>query len=100
MSGLRVPLAWTLFVLTALLATAQLVVLVGAEAPLLSAENLDDGFPLVTVATVVASAIGLLIVSRDPGHRIGWLFLVGQVGTILGLLLQSYSFVALTEGTG
>jgi signal transduction histidine kinase len=97
-SGSRVPLAWTLFGLTALLAVGQVVVLVSAEAALFSAENLDDGFPLVTIATVVASAVGLLIVSRYPRHRVGWLFLIGQVGTIVGLLTQSVAFVAMTEG--
>lgn len=100
MSDFRIPLAWTLFGLTVSLAVVQVVVLLQGEAPLLSAENADDGFPLITLATVVASAIGVLIVSRYPGHRIGWLFLVGQAGTILGLTAQSYAFVALTEGIG
>jgi hypothetical protein len=98
-SGVRVPLAWTLCGVTVLLAVAQVVILLRAEAPLFSAETLDDGFPLVTLATVVASAVGVLIVSRYPRHRVGWLFLVGQVGTILGLVTQSYAFVVLTEGT-
>jgi hypothetical protein len=97
-SGSRVPLAWLLFGLTALLAVGQVVVLVSAEAELFSAENVDDGFPLVTFATVVASAVGLLIVARYPGHRVGWLFLIGQLGTIVGLLTQSIAFVAMTEG--
>jgi hypothetical protein len=97
-SGCRIPFACGLFGLTALLAVGQVAVLVSAEAELFSAENVDDGFPLVTIATVVASAVGLLIVSRYPRHRVGWLFLIGQVGTIVGLLTQSVAFVALTEG--
>ena len=99
MSDVRVRLARTLCGVTVLLAVAQVVILLRAEAPLFSAETLDDGFPLVTLATVVASVVGVLIVSRYPRHRVGWLFLVGQVGTILGLVAQSYAFVALTEGT-
>ena len=99
MRGFRVPLAWTLFGLTVLLAVGQVLVLAAAEIPLFSAENVDDGFPLVTVATVVASAVGLLIVTRYPTHRVGWLFLAGQIGTALGLATQSFAFVAMTEGT-
>lgn len=99
MSAFRVPLAWTLFGLTGLLAVTQVLILVSAEAPLFSAENFDDGFPVLTVATVAASAIGVLIVTHYPRHRIGWLFLLGQTGTILGLVAQSYAFVVMTEGS-
>ena len=98
-SDVRVRLAWTLFGLTVLLAVAQVVILLRAEAPLFSARD-----PRRRVPAGHPRHRGRLrgrrpIVSRYPRHRVGWLFLVGQVGTILGLVAQSYAFVALTEGT-
>jgi signal transduction histidine kinase len=97
---MRVRLGWSLFAVTVLLAVAQVVFLVLAEPPLFSLETLEEGFPLVTVGAVAASAIGALVVTRYPGHRIGWLFIVGQLGTLLGLTAQAYGSYALTQGAG
>ena len=95
-----VRLAWTLLVVTVLLAVAQVAILVSATTPLVSGDNFDDGFPVVTLAAVVASTLGALIVARYPYHRIGWLFLVGQLGTMVGLAAQAYGFSAQAEGWG
>ena len=100
MNGWRVPVAWTMLVVTSALAVTQVTILAMAKTPLISGEFSDDGFPVVTVAAVVASVVGALIVSRHPHHRIGWLFLVGQVGTMFGLVCQSYGYVALSEEWG
>jgi GAF domain-containing protein len=97
---LLVRLAWTLLVLTALLAVAQIAILVRATTPLFSGETFDDGFPVVTLAAVVASTLGALIVTRYPSHRIGWLFLVGQFGTMVGLTTQAYGYSAQSDGWG
>lgn len=97
---MRVRLGWSLFAVTVLLAVAEVVLLVLGEPPLFSLETLEEGFPLVTVGAVAASAIGALIVTRYPGHRIGWLFIIGQLGTMLGLAAQAYGAYALTEGVG
>jgi hypothetical protein len=93
-------LARTLFGVTVALAVAQVVILARAETPMLSGEFSDNGFPLVTLAAVAASGVGLLIVRRHPGHPIGWLFLLGQAGTMLGLASESYGFNSLTDGFG
>jgi GAF domain-containing protein len=93
-------MAWTLLALTVLLAVAQIAVLVRASTPLFSGETSDDGFPVVTVAAVVASTLGALIVARYPRHRIGWLFLIGQLGTMVGLAAQAYGFSAQSDGWG
>jgi hypothetical protein len=100
MTDRRVPLAWTMFAVSVALAVVQVVVLVRARTPLISGEFSDDGFPVITLAAVVAAWVGALVVTRHPGHRIGWLFLVGQVGTMFGLALQAYGFNALTDGFG
>lgn len=100
MKGGRVGLAWALVAVTTGLAIAQVTILALADTPLLSGEFSDDGFPVITAAALVASVVGALIVQRHPRHRIGWLFLVGQVATMVGLVAQSYGFVALSEGWG
>jgi hypothetical protein len=99
-SGVRGRPAWALFASTVALAFVQVVLLARSATPLFSGEFSDDGFPLVTVAAVAASAVGLMIVDRHPRHRIGWLFLVGQAGTMLGLALQAYGFTSLVDGFG
>ena len=99
-AGWRVPVAWGLVAVTVALAAVQVTILALADTPLISGEFSDDGFPVITTAAVVASVVGALIVSRHPHHRIGWLFLLGQVGTMTGLACQSYGFVALTEDWG
>jgi signal transduction histidine kinase len=96
----RVRLAWTLFAVTVLVAVTQVTFLALSETPMLSVQTLDEGFPLVTVGAVAASAVGALIVTRYPRHRIGWLFIVGQLGTMLGLATQAYGYYVLAEGVG
>ncbi|HSJ19394.1 MAG TPA: hypothetical protein VK964_02370 [Nocardioidaceae bacterium] len=93
-------MAWSLFAGTVLLAVVQVTFLALSGTPLLSTETLDDGFPLVTVAATAASAVGALIVSRYPRHRIGWLFLVGQLGTMLGLAAQAYGYYVVVGEAG
>jgi hypothetical protein len=96
----RVRLAWSLFMMTVVLAVVQVTFLALSETPMLSVQTLDEGFPLVTVGAVGASAVGALIVTRYPRHRIGWLFIVGQLGTMLGLATQAYGYYVLTEDVG
>ncbi len=95
-----VRLAWMLLAVTVLLAVAQIAILVRATTPLFSGETFENGFPVVTLASVVASTLGALIVARYPRHRIGWLFLIGQLGTMVGLAAQAYGSSAQTDGWG
>jgi GAF domain-containing protein len=96
----RVRLAWSLTALTVLLAVAQVAILVKSTTALFSGQTFDDGFPLVTLAAVAGSTLGALIVTRYPSHRIGWLFVLGQLGTMVGLATQAYGFSAQTDGWG
>lgn len=100
MPDVRVRVAWSLFFATLVLAIAEVVFVVVSGEPAISAKNMDQGFPLVTIAAVAASAVGASIVTRYPTHRIGWLFLVGQFGTMLGLTAQAYGYNAMTGGWG
>jgi signal transduction histidine kinase len=69
--------------------------LVAAGVSLLSHQAFDDGFPLITVATVVGATVGALIVARDPSNRVGWLLCLGQFAAAVGLAAGTYSDLVL-----
>jgi len=100
MPDARVRVAWSLLLVTVLLAIAEVGFVAASGEPLISATNMDEGFPLVTIAAVASSAMGALIVTRYPTHRIGWLFLIGQLGTMVGLTTQAYGYNAMRGGWG
>lgn len=89
-------LAWTLFALTCFLAIAEAALVAVSDRRLVSTPNLADGFPIVTLAAVAGAGIGALIVSRYPRHRVGWLMVVGQLGTTFGLAVQAYAHEVLS----
>ena len=78
-------LARGLVVLAVACAVGQTAVLVSFQ-PLLSRRVLLDGWPLVTVATVLGTSLGAVIVSRRPAHPVGWVLCLGQSATSVGLL--------------
>jgi signal transduction histidine kinase len=92
--------AWLLCGLTVVALAAQAVFLVVAGVPLLSAEALEDTFPIIPVALVLGAVLGVLVVGRHPTHRVGWLLLLGQAGAAVGLAAQSLARAAATPGTG
>lgn len=93
---MRVRLAWTLFGLTALTAVLHVAVLVLGRRPLLSEGVMSEGFPFVIIGALCGAFVGALIISRYPGHPIGWLFLVGQLLSELGVALGAYGYAAVT----
>ena len=97
---MRARLGWTLFGLTVLVAVCHAALLVASERSVFSTEVIGDGFPLVTVGAVAGAGIGAVIISRNPSHRIGWLFVVGQFLSELGLALRTYGYSALSGELG
>lgn len=97
---MRARLGWTLFGLTVLVAVCHVVLLVASERPVFSTQVIGDGFPLVTVGAVAGAGVGAVIISRNPSHRIGWLFVVGQLLSELGLALRTYGYGALSGELG
>ena len=91
-------LAWLLAAVTVLACVAQGLLLAVAGVPLFSAEALDQAFPIIDIALVIGAAVGAMIISRHPGHRIGWLFCVGQAGAAIGLAIQAVSVGVLVHG--
>lgn len=93
---MRVRLAWGLFALTVLTAVGHVALLVASRRPVFSTAVIGDGFPLVTLGAVAGAWVGAVIISRYPAHRIGWLFVVGQLVSELGLALRAYGYSALS----
>ncbi len=85
----RRVVAWLLVGVTVLACVAQVVLLIAAGVRLLSAESLDQAFPIIPMALVIGAVVGALIIGRHPRHRIGWLFCIGQAGAALGLAAQA-----------
>ncbi|HEX5917861.1 MAG TPA: histidine kinase N-terminal 7TM domain-containing protein [Nocardioides sp.] len=93
---MRVRLAWTLFGVTVVVAVLHVIVLVMEERPLFSEDVMAEGFPLVTLGALGGAFVGVLIISRYPGHPIGWLFLLGQLLSEVGVALGDYGYGAVS----
>jgi signal transduction histidine kinase len=91
-------LAWSMFTATAVLATAHGVLVVSGPLGLIDPEAGLNSFPIITLGCVLGALIGALIAARQPRNPIGWLFLVGQLGTAIGLVSQAYAFQVLQGG--
>jgi signal transduction histidine kinase len=89
-----------LFGLTCLIAVGHITLLVWDEPSLFTKRAIAEGFPLVTVGAVTGAGVGALILSRYPRHRIGWLFLVGQLLTEFDVAAQAYGEAVLTGELG
>ena len=91
-------LAWSMFATTAALASAHGLLVVSGSVGLVDPEAGLNSFPIITVGCVLGALIGALVATRQPRNPIGWLFLVGQLGTGLGLVSQAYAFRVLEDG--
>ena len=95
---MRARLAWLLAGLSAVCAVGDTLV-VAAFQPLLSEASIAlHGWPLIPAAALGSSVMGAVIVSRYPGHPIGWLLNVVGVTTSISVLAQAYSIWSLEEG--
>jgi two-component system NarL family sensor kinase len=79
----------------ALLAAFAGLVAQGPTPPSLSPENLS-GIPM----SIGFSVVGALVVSRQPRHRLGWLFLAVGLACALTLFLFGYAYVGLETKPG
>ena len=91
-------LGWLLFAATCVIFVLQGVFLAASNFPLTSYEVLvDQVFPLLGIGAIVGAGVGALIVSRYPRNLIGWLFLVGQLGSAIGLAAEAFR-ILLVQG--
>ena len=87
-------LGWVIFAATCVFFILQGVLLGASTFTLISYEVLVDyAFPLLGTGAVVGAGVGALIVSRYPRNLIGWLFLVGQLGNVIGLAAVAFSLL-------
>ncbi len=95
---MRARLAWSLVVLTAALVIGDTLI-TAAYSSLWSEHTMAvHGWPYVGVATLGSTVMGALIISRYPGHLIGWLLsAVGATGQI-SLITEAYSIWVIEEG--
>jgi signal transduction histidine kinase len=91
-------LAWGLCAVTFVGIVVNAALLASAPGPLLTVDDFLNGFPIIGLGTVAAAAVGALIVSRQPNHRIGRLFSVGALGTALNLAVAEYGVRVLRQG--
>jgi signal transduction histidine kinase len=94
-------LAWIAFAfLTALLILGLLLTLLPAAARGGSAKSANYGTLLVSVIMFSFPVVGVLISSRDPRNRIGWIFLLIGFAWELGAFLSGYSIFGLVTHPG
>lgn len=91
---MRGRIAVVLATATAVFAVSRSVVLAISDR-LFSAETLVEGFPLVDLGAIAGAVIGALIVTRHPTHRVGWLFVVGQLFTEIGVASHAFGVAAI-----
>lgn len=84
-------LGWVLFAATCVVFALQGLFLAVSTFPLTSYEVLVvHVFPLLGIGAIVGAGVGALIVSRYPRSLIGWLFLVGQLGNVIGFAAEAF----------
>jgi hypothetical protein len=85
-------IAWLLTAISAVSAIADTLLTKAAYGDLGSEETVAvHGWPIVTAATVGATAMGALIISRYERHPIGWLLCLIGFTSSLSMLTEAYS---------
>jgi signal transduction histidine kinase len=91
--------AWLLTALSVLAAVADTVVTAAAYGQLRSEGAVAvHGWPFVTAATVGATAMGALIISRYARHPIGWLLCLIGFTSSVSMLTEAYSVWVVDAG--
>ena len=88
-------LGWLLFAATCVMFVLQGVFVAASNFSMTSYEVLvTQVFPLLGIGAIVGAGVGALIVSRYPRNLIGWLLLVGQLGSVIGLAAEAFRILA------
>jgi hypothetical protein len=83
--------AWTAAAFAALcVAATSILDLTLAANPFSHAGELD-GFPVTVLGALLATVLGAVILSRFPGHLVGWLLCAGEAGTAAGLAADAFA---------
>ncbi len=84
--------AWVVVALTVVLGAVHTWFFVGWPET-----RTGPSWPILTLGAVLMSALGALVVSRLPGHRIGWLFVLIGFSVALSNVLSVYEYVLRAE---
>ena len=88
-------LGWLVFAASCVIFLLQGVFVAASNFQMTSSEVLvDQAFPLLGIGAIVGAGVGALIVSRYPHNLIGWLFLIGQFGSVIGLAAEAFRILA------
>ena len=93
--------AWPLVLITLILGIADTAITSAHQSLFSEAAVALHGWPLVELATVGATAMGAVIVTRYPRHPIGWLLMVIGLFSAVALVAETYSnWVVDSDGPG
>jgi hypothetical protein len=90
----RARLAWSLAALVVVLAGVHTWLFFGWA----TVRQISTGWPVLTVGAVLMAVLGALIVTRIPGHVIGWLFVLGGISLALSAPLDAYANLIRIDG--
>ena len=88
-----------LLLLVAGLVAARVALALAYDLDTINEESLG-GTILVMLAFATYLVVGLVLVARRPGHRLGWVLTAIGVLTLFGVLAESYAMVALVISPG
>src|SRR6478752_10018644 len=87
-------LGWVMFAATCIVFALQGLFLAASTFPMTSYEVMvDHVFPLLGIGAIVGAGVGALIVSRYPRNLVGWLFIIGQLGNVIGLAADAFNLL-------
>ena len=93
--------AWPLVLITLILGVADTAITSAHQSLSSEAAVALHGWPFVELATVGATAMGAVIVTRYPRHPIGWLLMVIGLFSAVALVAETYSnWVVDSDGPG
>ena len=90
----RARLAWSLAALVVALAGIHTWLFFGWA----TVRQISTGWPVLTVGAVLMAVLGALIVTRIPGHVIGWLFVLGGISLAFSAPLDAYANLIRIDG--
>ncbi|HSK27420.1 MAG TPA: hypothetical protein VK894_10975 [Jiangellales bacterium] len=92
--SVRARLAWSLVGLVVVLAGVHTWMFFASA----TVRQTPTGWPVLTVGAVLMAVLGALIVTRIPGHVIGWLFVLGGASLAVSAPLDAYATLLRVDG--
>jgi hypothetical protein len=81
-SNRKVIFAWILFAITLLMIVIRVAIRVIQMTTISSLPVVDPDLGFTAMVGVIFSVIGMLIITRLPDNRVGWLMMISAVGAV------------------